>query len=74
METKIRSMFTQLLYDFLNKNENYDRVLGYFEPDGCKVKGLYDQFAMSKVKFQFIIYYIEEFLDIFIRRYNVVLG
>lgn len=46
---KTRSMFTQLVYEFLNKNENYNEVLGYIEPDGCRVRGLYDQFAISKV-------------------------
>ena len=44
-------MFTQLMYEFLIKNENYDKVLGYFEPDGCRVRGIYDQFAISKVNF-----------------------
>lgn len=42
-------MFPQLVYELVLNTERYDQILGYLEPDGCRVKGLYDEFADSKV-------------------------
>lgn len=44
-------MFPQLVYELVLNTERYDQILGYLEPDGCRVKGLYDEFADSKVRF-----------------------
>lgn len=49
MKEKHLQMFPQLVYELVINSERYDQILGYRQPDGCRVKGLYDGFTGSKV-------------------------
>ncbi|KAK7576318.1 hypothetical protein V9T40_012604 [Parthenolecanium corni] len=56
-------MFPQLVYELVLNTERYDQILGYLEPDGCRVKGLYDEFADSKFRSEDLIYQVASHLE-----------